>query len=91
VVVNAPNAAPRAVSEPLLVGEAGDTIRVQGRLTEVGVECPALRGPAGELYTLTRRNLEFPPGTEVRVVGTIAEVSICMQGTTLSVESIEQR
>jgi hypothetical protein len=90
-VVVVTDASDRTVSNPFVVGAAGDSVTVQGMLTDEGVECPALRGPAGELYTLALTDLEYDPGTEVRVEGTIAAVSICMQGTTLNVRSIERR
>lgn len=91
VVVTAPDHDPREVSDPFLVGEGGDTVRVHGELTDEGVECPALRGPFGTLYTLAVQDLEHGPGTEVMVEGTIAEMSVCMQGATIDVESIEPR
>jgi hypothetical protein len=82
---------PRAVSEPFVVARPGDTLQVEGTLTDEGVECPALRGMGGELYTLATRDLEWGPGTDVRVEGRVAEVSFCMQGTTLEVIIIEPR
>jgi hypothetical protein len=91
VVVTESEQAPSAVSEPFVVGRPGDTVRTPGTLTDEGVECPAMRGPNGTLYTLAVSDLQWGPGTEVMVEGTIAEVSICMQGTTLNVESIERR
>lgn len=91
VVVTAPDNDPREVSEPFVVGEAGDRVRVHGELTDEGVECPTLRGPFGTLYTLAVGDLEHGPGTEVMVEGTIAGMSICMQGTTIDVESLEPR
>jgi LysM repeat protein len=64
-------------------------IRVTGTLTREGVECQALRGDDGKLYTLTGRGLgDFFPGDRVRVDGKIAEVSNCMQGTTITVTRI---
>jgi hypothetical protein len=91
VVVTESERAPSAVSEPFIVGRPGDTVRTPGTLTDEGVECPAMRGPHGTLYTLAVADLQWGPGTEVMVEGTIAEVTICMQGTTLNVESIERR
>lgn len=89
MVVTEPDHDPREGSEPFVVGEPGDRIRVHGELTGEGVECPALRGPFGTLYTLAGPGLEHGPGTEVMVEGTIAGMSVCMQGTTIDVESIE--
>jgi hypothetical protein len=91
VVVTESEQAPTAVSEPFVVGRPGDPVRSPGTLTDEGVECPAMRGPEGTLYTLAVTDLEWGPGTEVMVEGTIAELAICMQGTTLEVTRIERR
>jgi tetratricopeptide (TPR) repeat protein len=64
-------------------------VEVTGRLTGEGVECPALRAEDGTLYTLTGDLAGFGPGDRVRLTGRVAETSICMQGTTLAVDSIE--
>ncbi len=79
----------RLVSEPIAVVEAADIVTVTGTLSNEGVECPALRGDDGVLYTLTPADLgTFGPGDRVTVKGTVAEMSICNQGTTLSVISL---
>lgn len=70
-------------------GNAGQMINVRGTLTDEGVECQALRGDDGELYTLTGDLSGFENGDRVKVRGTIAEVSICQQGTTIEVQSIK--
>lgn len=70
-------------------GNAGQMINVRGTLTDEGVECQALRGDDGELYTLTGDLSGFETGDRVRVRGTVAEVSICQQGTTIEVQSIK--
>lgn len=72
---------------------AGDTarpgeVRVTGRLTDEGVECPALRGDDGRLYTLAGDTGGFGPGDRVTVAGGVAEMSFCMQGTTIAVRTI---
>ena len=59
------------------------TIRVTGVITNEGVECTALRGDNGKLYTLAGGTGSFKPGDRVRVIGKIAQVSFCMQGTTI--------
>jgi hypothetical protein len=67
----------------------GAEITVTGMLTDEGVECPALRSDDGRLYTLATRDLgSFHSGDRVTVEGTVAEVSICMQGTTIEVKAI---
>ena len=66
-----------------------DAVTVTGTLSKEGVECPALRGDDGTLYTLSPRDIgAFGPGDRVTVAGTIAEMSTCMQGTTIIVGSI---
>lgn len=65
-------------------------VQVTGVLTREGVECPALRDDDGELYTLAGDLGDFGPGDRVHVHGTVAEVSICQQGTTIRVESISR-
>jgi hypothetical protein len=68
---------------------AGQMINVRGTLTDEGVECQALRGDDGELYTLTGDLSGFEDGDRVKVRGTVAEISTCQQGTTIEVQSIK--
>ena len=71
-------------------GDENRAVRVTGVLTDEGVECPALRGDDGQLYTLTPRDLQgFQVGDRVTVVGKAAEISFCQQGTTLEVKNIK--
>lgn len=63
-------------------------IRVEGELTDEGVECQALRGEDGELYTLTGDLGGFETGDRVWVEGEVAQMSFCMQGTTIVVKEI---
>ncbi|MEP2118259.1 DUF5818 domain-containing protein [Bauldia litoralis] len=79
----------RVVSEAIPVVAAADIVRISGTLSKEGVECPALRGDDGMLYTLAIDSLgDFEPGDRVEVEGTPAEISICTQGTTLGVISM---
>ncbi len=74
-----------------LVGEPSPkpkVVCINGTLTDDGVECQALRGEDGGLYTLVGDLGEFKNGDEVCVCGTIAELSVCMQGTTIAVSWI---
>ncbi len=64
------------------------SIAVRGTLTGEGIECQALRATDGKLYTLTGNLHGLTVGDKVRVVGSVAEVSTCQQGTTLVVEQI---
>jgi hypothetical protein len=71
-------------------GEAQRSVKVTGTLTDEGVECPALRGDDGQLYTLTGDLEGFSVGDHVRVVGKVAERTFCGQGTTLEVQNIKR-
>jgi hypothetical protein len=74
-----------------LVTGADGKVTLRGRMSDEGVECKAMRGDLDELYTLTG-SADWPAaGTQVTVVGTIAEMSICQQGVTIAVESSRQR
>ena len=61
---------------------------VRGRLTDEGIECQAMRGADGRLYTLAGAPASLEPGAEACFCGTVAELSTCMQGTTLAVTRI---
>ena len=65
------------------------SVTVVGRLTNEGVECQALRGDDGHLYTLLGGELgDLPVETRVRVIGERLEISSCQQGITIRVRSI---
>ncbi len=68
-----------------------DTVIVVGTLTGEGVECPAMQGDDGALYTLTPRSAIglVAAGARIRVEGRIAEISLCQQGTTIEVTKVE--
>lgn len=68
--------------------DAQQRTRVEGTLTDEGVECPALRADDGTLYTLLGDLEGFGVGDEVVVVGSEVAISFCQQGTTLQVEQI---
>jgi len=77
-------------SELFSVVAAGAAVSVTGTLTKEGVECPAMRGDDGKLYTLTPPALgKFGPGDRVHVEGSVAEMTICQQGTTVVVTRLE--
>lgn len=68
----------------------GQTVTIVGTVTDEGVECPAVRSADGQIYTIaTRDRQQLRAGARVRVTGTIAEMSFCMQGTTISPTKIE--
>ena len=62
-----------------------ERITVRGVITGEGVECLAMRGRDGELYTLAGDVGDLEPGDRVQVQGRVADVSTCMQGTTINV------
>lgn len=67
----------------------GAAVIVTGTLSSEGAECPTLRGDDGKIYSLTGAKLgKLGPGSHVHVEGTLADVSTCMQGTTIVVTSI---
>jgi len=81
---------PGAAFEHQTTAQQRQSITVTGKLTNEGVECKAMRGDDGKLYTLTGDLKGFRTGDRVKVTGRIAETSTCMQGTTLGVEKIER-
>lgn len=90
-VVADPSTRPRAISDPFQVtGDPRAGVAVEGRITAEGVECPAMRDDADRLYTLAGAPDWVQTGQRVRVEGTIAEISICQQGTTITVEQIRR-
>lgn len=80
---------PVAYSDPFLVTGPDGLARVAGRITDEGVTCTAMRGTGDELYTLVGAVGSAAPGDGVVVTAVIAEASICMQGITLVVQSLE--
>ena len=70
--------------------KSANKVKVIGTLTDEGTECQAMRGDDGNLYTLKGDLKDFHAGDRVKVVGEVAEVSTCMQGTTLKVRKIKE-
>jgi uncharacterized protein DUF5818 len=81
---------PSAAFEHQTTAQRSQSMTVTGKLTNEGAECKAMRGDDGKLYTLTGDLKGFRTGDRVKVTGRIAEMSTCMQGTTLGVEKIER-
>ena len=63
----------------------------KGELTDEGVECQAFRSEDGQLFTLIGDLEGYGNGDKVVVCGTIAEISFCMQGTTLVISYIGKK
>ena len=67
----------------------GNPVTIIGRLTNEGVECQALRGDDGQLYTLLGgESGDLPVDARVSVVGERLDFSSCQQGITIRVRSI---
>ena len=67
----------------------GLSVTIVGRLTSEGVECQALRGDDGQLYTLLGGDLgSLSADARVSVIGERLEFSTCQQGITIRVQSI---
>jgi hypothetical protein len=63
---------------------------ITGTVTKEGVECPAVRGDDGKLYTIaTADRSKLTAGARVRITGTLAQMSTCMQGVTINATKIE--
>ena len=80
--------APIGLSDPFHVTRPDGTLQRTGRVTDEGVECLAFRDDDDYLYTLVGDTEELEPGDRVVIEGTVAEMSTCMQGTTLVVERV---
>ncbi len=72
--------------------QSARSITVAGTLTDAGVECRAMQGDDGVIYTMRRVGAlaEFKTGDRIKVTGTIAAASICQQGTTIDNPKIEK-
>ena len=68
--------------------KGNERVAVVGRLTSEGVECQALRGDDGQLYTLLGNIGALPVETRVRILGKRLDFSSCQQGITIRVQSI---
>ncbi len=66
----------------------GEMVCIRGRLTDEGIECPALRSESEALYTLAGETAPFEVGDDICVCGTVVKVSFCMQGTTIAVTHV---
>ena len=82
----------RVISEAFRItsGNQANTVTVDGTLTREGVQCPAMRGDDGRLYTLAGNLGSLRAGDRVRVVGRVVEASICQQGTTIELQAITE-
>jgi LysM repeat protein len=66
-----------------------EPMRLEGRVAE-GPECPVLRTPDGEVYSVVSGSVRFTPGEYVEVTGQPVEMSFCMRGTTIEVSDLRE-
>ncbi|ANK79670.1 MAG: hypothetical protein TEF_01825 [Rhizobiales bacterium NRL2] len=67
-----------------------DRMTLRGRVRD-GVECPVLRTPDGDVWSLTGADANFTAGEYVEVKGRRADMSFCQQGEgTVDVSSIRE-
>lgn len=67
--------------------DAGDgPIETTGVITTV--ECPAIRGPDGQLYALAGSVADYRPGDQVVIEGETADASWCVPGPAIEVSEI---
>lgn len=83
-----PDQGPAVKPAPGKPTEPDRVMTVRGTLTNEGVECPALRSVAGELFTLSGNIGDFRAGDQVCVKGHRVEMSICQQGVTIAIDWI---
>jgi LysM repeat protein len=77
----------RVGEEPRRPGRP-ERVSITGVISNEGVECPVIRAENGRLYSLAGGLSGFRPGDRVTVLGEVAQMSTCMQGTTIAVDSI---
>jgi hypothetical protein len=85
------NFRPTGLSDPFHVTNAQGMVRREGRITDEGGVCAAMRDDDDYLYTLTGVVGDVQAGDEVMVVGTYAESSSCSRGNTIDVMQLETR
>lgn len=74
---------------PVTANSKADSITITGTVTTEGAECPAVRGDDGKLYTIAGDREKLVAGARVRITGTVAEMTYCMQGITINATTIE--
>ena len=63
---------------------------ISGKLIRGGVECPAMMGDDGQLYSLMGNIEGFRIGQHVLVTGERQALSYCRRGTAIKIDSIRQ-
>ena len=80
--------APIGLSAPFTVTRADGIFQRTGRITDEGVECPAMRDTDGFLYSLVGNTDGLEAGQSVVLQGRYVEASICQQGITMEVTEV---
>ncbi len=80
---------PASISDVFLVTPPDGAVTMEGRITDEGKTCPAMRGPDNGLFTLTGDTGSLKPGEHVVVEGRVMENGPCDQGLTLKVSRVK--
>ena len=79
-----------SIPENSLAGGTMTTRTIIGTLTNKGVECPAMIGDDGQLYSLLGNIMGFQAGQRIEVEARKLErLSPCRRGTTVEIKSIK--
>jgi hypothetical protein len=77
-----------AASDTKATAKTGKSVTAVGTLMK-GVECQAMKeDKTGSVFTFTKMPKGFKNGDHVKVTGTVVDISICQQGTTLAITKI---
>ena len=79
---------PFAYSDEFHVTDEDGVFTIEGRITNEGTACIAMRNAEDRLYALTGLTQELTPGTSVQVTGVHVEDPACLQGVVIQVLGI---
>ena len=79
---------PFAYSDEFHVTDEDGVFTVEGRITNEGTACTAMRNAEDRLYALTGLTQELEPGTTVQVTGVHVEDPACLEGVVIQVLGI---
>ena len=79
---------PFAFSGEFHVADEDGIFTIEGRITDEGTACTAMRSSEDRLYALTALTQEYPPGTTVQVTGIHVEDPACPEGVGIQVLGI---
>ncbi len=82
---------PFATSHEFHVADPGGFFRVEGRITDEGFGCTAMRDSEERLYSLSGDTDGLTPGTDVVVRASLSDDPLCRQGIPIEVREIRTR